>query len=152
MDRGMAHDYAGRVAAITGAGSGLGRALAAELVQRDCRIALIDIDRQKLAVVEGELSKLGAPVTQHCADVGSEDAMKEVVAAVLNTHGPVHLLINNAGISISAPFQRTDPAAFERVIRVNFFGAVNTCRVFLSCSGLAKGAQIMNVASSFAWL
>ena len=148
----MVADYVGKAAVITGAGSGLGRALAAELVRRNCRIALIDVDARKLAAVEREFSKLGALITQHCADVSSESAMKQVAAAVLGSHGQIHLLINNAGISISSPFQRTDSAAFEHVIRVNFFGVVNTCRAFLSISGLSKGAHIMNVASSFAWI
>ena len=136
----MAQDYVGKTAVITGAGNGLGRALAAELVRRNCRIVLIDVDPHTLAVVTGEFSKLGASITRHCADVSSESAMKQVAADVLESHGQVHLLINNAGISISSPFQRTDSAAFEHVIRVNFFGVVNTCRAFLCISGLSKGA------------
>jgi NAD(P)-dependent dehydrogenase (short-subunit alcohol dehydrogenase family) len=146
----MPRDYIDKVAVITGAGSGLGRALATELVQRSCRIVLIDVDAGTLALVAAALSKPGVPVTQHCADVESEDAMNRVAAAILETHGRVDLLINNAGISVSSPFLRTNSAAFERVMRVNFFGVVNSCRAFLSISGLREGAQIMNVASSFA--
>ena len=109
-------------------------------VRRNCQTVLIDVDPHRLAVVAGEFSRLGRSITQHCADVSCESAMKQVAEAVLRSHGQVHLLINNAGISISSPFQRTDSAAFEHVIRVNFFGVVNTCRAFLCISGLSKGA------------
>ncbi|MCU1260493.1 MAG: family oxidoreductase [Bryobacterales bacterium] len=148
----MRRAYIGKVAVITGGAGGLGRALAAELARRGCHIALIDLDANTLAITARELSARGTTVTMHQADVGCEPALEQVSTDILAQHGRVDLLINNAGISISAPFDRTDPAAFEMVIRVNFLGVVYACRAFLPILSSRPGGRIVNVASSFAWL
>ena len=148
----MLRSYEGTVAVVTGAASGLGRALAQELTARKCHLALIDVDAAGLAKTAEELSCPGITITSHCADVSVDHAMEQVAAAVQRAHGAAHLLVNNAAISASAGFASTSAEAFERIIRVNFFGVVHGCRAFLPLLEKSGQAQILNVASCFAWV
>jgi short-subunit dehydrogenase len=148
----MIREYRSRTAVITGAANGLGRALARELAIRKCRLALVDIDSSGLAKLKEELVALGAVVTDHCADAGSEEAIQRVAAAIESAHGSVHLVINNAAVSASASFAHTGAADFERIMRVNFLGVVYGCRTFLPLLQSHREGQILNVASCFAWV
>jgi hypothetical protein len=143
----MLRTYKDKVAVITGAAGGLGRALAQVLAGRKCNLALVDIDSSSLARTTQELGQAGVVVTQHCADVGSEQALENVAAEIATAHGTAHLLINNAAVSGSATFANTGAATFERIMQINFFGVVYGCRVFLPLlQGHAEG-QILNVSS-----
>jgi len=146
------HGYRDKVAVITGAASGLGRALARDLASRRCHLALIDIDESSLQAAEEEIGGASAKVTHHLVDVASEAAMRDAAAEILRVHGTVHLLINNAAVSASASFDGTTPEAFDRILRVNFFGVVNGCRTFLPLLQEHHQGQIMNVSSCFAWI
>jgi NAD(P)-dependent dehydrogenase (short-subunit alcohol dehydrogenase family) len=148
----MVRKYEGRVAVITGAGSGFGRALAKELATRNCNLALVDIDSSAVEKTRRELARPGIMVTDHFADVGSEQSLEFVATEVKKVHGAVHLLINNAGVSASASFLSTEAAEFDRIMRVNFFGAVYGCRVSLPLLQEHSQGQILNVSSCFAWL
>jgi short-subunit dehydrogenase len=145
-------DYSGKVAVVTGAASGLGRAFAHELASRHCNLALIDVDSQRLATVGKALENSAAVVTQHCVDVASYSAMESVASAVVRHHQGVHFLINNAGVSVSSQFLSTDRVAFERVLAVNYLGMVYGCRLFLPLLQRQAEAQILNVSSCFAWV
>ena len=126
----MIRGYSGKVAVVTGAARGLGRALADELAARGCRVVPIDLDT---------------------ADVSCERSVQAAAETVKTQYGTIDLLINNAGISISASFVNTASADFDRVIHVNFLGAVYMCRAFLPLFG-DDGGQILNVVSCFAWM
>jgi NAD(P)-dependent dehydrogenase (short-subunit alcohol dehydrogenase family) len=126
----MVREYKDRVAVITGAAKGLGRALAAELAARGCHLALVDND-SGLANTKQELARPGIVVTHHLADVASQRDLERVAMEIGNAHGAAHLLINNAAVSASASFPHTSASDFERIIRVNFFGVVHGCRFFL---------------------
>jgi short-subunit dehydrogenase len=147
----MLHSYKDRVAVVTGAARGLGRALAAELAARGCRLALIDIDCGALEAAAQELGNGGAPVTHHCVDVSSAEAVEGVANRIAETHGAIDLLINNAAVSASASFANTGAAEFERILRVNFLGLANGCRAFLPWLQKSSQGQILNVCSCFAW-
>ena len=145
-------EYSERVAVITGAANGLGRALARELAARKCRLALVDIDSSALLEVREALAQPGLAVTHHHADVGSEQALQRAAVEIASAHGNVHLVINNAAISASAGFNNTSAAEFVRIIRVNFFGTVYGCRTFLPFLQKHTEGHFLNVASSFAWM
>jgi NAD(P)-dependent dehydrogenase (short-subunit alcohol dehydrogenase family) len=145
-------EYRGKVAVITGAAGGLGRALARELGARHSHLALVDIDARALAQAGAELANPKIVVTAHCADVASEHDLKRVAAEVWNAHGAVHLLINNAAIAASASFLNTPAEEFDRIVQTNFFGVVNGCRTFLPLLRKSGTGQIVNVASCFAWV
>ena len=148
----MVRNYQSRVAVITGAGSGLGRALAKELAARNCNLALVDLDSAAIAQTKKELTRPGIVVTSHCADVSCEQSLKLVATDVENTHGAAHLLFNNAGVSASASFLNTGAKEFDWIMQVNFFGIVYGCRVFLPLLQKRSEGQILNVSSCFAWL
>ncbi|MFC5862126.1 SDR family NAD(P)-dependent oxidoreductase [Acidicapsa dinghuensis] len=98
----LVRNYQGRVAVITGAGSGLGQALATEFAARNCNLALVDVDSSVIAQTKTELTRPGIVVTDHCVDVGCERNLELVARDVENIHGAIHLLINNAGVSASS--------------------------------------------------
>ena len=137
---------------ITGAANGLGRAFATELASRQCHLALVDIDSSELPNVREQLVRRGVEVTCHCADVGSEQALRHLAGEIEEAHGAVHLVINNAALSASTSFATTAAAAFERIMQVNFFGVVYCCRAFLPLLQKHAEGQILNVGSCFAWL
>ena len=120
----MVRTYQSRVAVITGAGSGLGQALAKELAARNCNLALVDLDSSSIARMKKELARPGIVVTDHCVDVGCEQSLKLVAQDVEKAHRAVHVLINNAGVSASASFLNTCATDFDRVMRVNFGGVL----------------------------
>lgn len=133
-------------AVITGAGSGLGRAFALELARRRLNLTLIDCDEERLAGLRAHLSAFGVDVTCCACDISDKSAVGKAANAEKTR---VDLLINNAATSISVPFESTGPDAFDRVIGVNFHGAVHVTRAFLH--RLGRGSQICNVCSSFSW-
>jgi short-subunit dehydrogenase len=148
----MLRGYKDKVAVITGAAQGLGRALAQGLAARQCNLALVDIDETALRKTTREIERPGIVVTQHCSDVRSEETLQRVADEVRSAHGTAHLLINDAAVSTSAAFRNTPVAVFEQIVKVNFFGVVYGCRAFLPVLQEQEEAQILNVASCFAWL
>jgi short-subunit dehydrogenase len=136
---------------VTGAAGGLGRALARELATRGCRVALLDCDREALQQARADLAATGAAVSEHDADVGVALELERAAEKICAAHGAVDLLVNNAAISSSAAFCNMTAGEFERILRVNFLGAVHACRVFLPQLLETRG-QILNVSSCFAWV
>lgn len=112
---------------ITGAASGIGRALAQEYAARGARVALLDVDEPALEAAAAGL----ANATAHRCDVASAAAVDEARDAVLAAHGAVHLLVCNAGISAAGPVEALPLDVFRRTMDVNFWGVVHACRSFL---------------------
>jgi len=129
--RSMVRGYEGRVAVVTGAANGLGRALAA----RKCHLALIDVDSSALENATQELAERGIAVTHHIADVGSQQDLERVAMEIGKAHGTTHLLVNNAAISASAAFSTTSDADFERIVRATFLGWCTAAEFFCPSSG-----------------
>ena len=113
----------GRVAAITGAGSGIGRALAADLARRGTHLALADIDTDGLAATVTECEGYGVKVTSRLLDVADRDAMFAWADEVVAEHGKVNLIFNNAGVG--APGVNMEELTFEQwknVVDINLTG------------------------------
>ena len=138
------------VAVVTGAASGIGRAVAVELSNRGATVALIDVDRSGLEEVAATLARC----TTHACDVADFEALECVAKEVGAVNGSVHVLINNAGITMAAPVEDLSLAHFQRVMAVNFWGIVHGCRAFLPHLRIAaergEAAAVCNVLSDFA--
>ncbi len=139
----------GKVAVITGAASGIGRALATALWHKGCALALVDLDEDGLRRLQAELTQTHKDrvISLHIADVGEKASMKEVSSEVIQAHQTVHLLINNAGIAYEAAFPQTGLEAWEHVIAVNLMGTIYGCHFFMPYLAKAEQAHIVNMSS-----
>ena len=138
-----------KVALITGAGSGIGRAIAGSLARRGCHLALADINTDGLQET-AELNKMNSvTISTHKLDVTDRDAVKALPPAILEAHGRIDLLINNAGVAAAGTFDRISEAHFDRVMAVNFDGVVSMTRTFLPFLQEQEEAVIANVSSLF---
>jgi hypothetical protein len=143
-------ELAGRTAVITGAGSGIGRALARALAAEGCRLALVDVDPAGLE--ETRRLVAGAPVSTHVASVADRARMAALPAEIAAEHGAIHLLFNNAGVTINESFEESSLANLELVIGVNLWGVVYGCHYFLPHLLRAGEAHIVNTSSLAAFL
>src|ERR1700712_5253976 len=91
-----------RVAVVTGAGSGIGRATSILLAQKGCKLAISDVNETGLAETERLLREAGASVSKHLVDVANRERMQRLPQEVIDAHGGVHILVNNAGVSVNA--------------------------------------------------
>lgn len=139
----------GRTAAITGAGSGIGRALAVELAKKGCALALSDIDEKGLAETAQQVSTLGQDVSTHSIDVANASEMDRFAQEALAAHDAVHILINNAGLTCTANFLEHDLSHWQHIIGVNLMGVVHGCRSFIPHMLTLKEAHIVNISSLF---
>ena len=141
--------FDGRTAVITGAASGIGRALAEALAARDCHLVLADINEAGVRAVADTLARPGLTVSAHRLDVADAEAIKAFAAEVRATHGPVHLLFNNAGVALGGTFEQADEADWEWLIDINFYGVVRMTRAFLPLLREAGDGWIVNISSIF---
>lgn len=143
----MARGFVDKVAVVTGAGSGIGRALALGLAARGARVALSDVDEAGLAET---VALIGASSAVHSArlDVSDRAAMAAYAEAVVERFGAVHQLYNNAGIGGGAgSVLEIEDAAFERVIAVNLWGVIHGTRVFLPHLIASADGHLVNISS-----
>lgn len=143
-------DLTGRTAVVTGAGSGIGRALAVAFAAEGCRLALVDVDPAGLDETRRLLA--GAKVSTHVADVRDRERMAALPAEIHAEHGAIHLLFNNAGVTINEPFEDATIERLEFVIGVNLWGVLYGCHYFLPYLKQAGGAHIVNTSSMAAFL
>jgi short-subunit dehydrogenase len=150
MSKGLS-ELDGKVSVITGAASGIGRALATGLWKKGCHLALIDLNEEGLHQLRDELigSTKDRTVSLHIADVSNKAQMKDVAVDVIEAHQTVHLLINNAGIGYEAAFPQTSLEAWEHVMAVNLWGTVYGCHFFMPYLAKAEQAHIVNLSSLF---
>ncbi len=139
----------GGVAVITGAASGIGAALAANLAARGMNLALADRNAAGLAAAAARARAAGVTVTEHVLDVTDQEALAALPEAVLAAHGRVSLLVNNAGVALIGTFEEVSMADFEWVMAVNFWGPVRLTRAFLYALHREPAAHIVNISSIF---
>lgn len=137
--------FDGRIALVTGAGKGIGRAVVRALVDQGARVAAVDLDTEALNSLEKEL---GSAVTAYSADVSDTAAVEAVVDQVERLTGPVGLLANVAGVLTTAPVTDFTDADWERIFAVNTGGVFRTSRA-VARRMVARGAgSIVTVASN----
>jgi short-subunit dehydrogenase len=137
------------VAVVTGAGSGIGRALAQQLASAGSALALADVDKAGLLQTAQSLEKKSALVTTHVVDVADEAAVRSLEEEVSKKHGRVTLLINNAGIALHGNFDEVSLDDFRLLMNINFWGTVYGVNYFFPLLKREKRAQIVNISSVF---
>lgn len=137
------------VAVITGAGSGIGRAVALSLARRGCHLALADINAAGLEETALQAGRHGVKVTSTLLDVADRDAVMAFPDKVLGAHGHVDLLINNAGVAIGGTFEQVSEADFDWLMNINFHGVVRMTRAFLPLLRRRPAARIVNLSSLY---
>jgi NAD(P)-dependent dehydrogenase (short-subunit alcohol dehydrogenase family) len=139
--------FAGRVAVVTGAGSGIGRALALGLARRGARLALCDVDEAGLAETARAAGALGAEVHTARVDVGLRGAVHAYADAVASRFGAVNQVYNNAGIAFSRPVLDSEYADYERVFAVNLWGVIHGTKAFLPHLIASGDGHVTNISS-----
>ena len=141
----------GRLIVITGAGSGIGRALALACAQRGARLLLADIDDASLAAAAVAARAQGATVETRMVDCGDEASIFGLADAA-QLFGGADILINNAGVGLIAPVEALATADAHWLMNINFWGVVHGCRAFLPQLRTRPDAMIVNVSSIFAMI
>ena len=140
---------AGRTAVITGAASGIGRALAVSLSQRGCHIALADIDETGLLETAQLARRDGVRVSQHRLDVADRAAVADFPRVVAAEHASADVLINNAGVAVGGTFEQISEEDFEWLFDINFWGVVRMTRAFLPSLRASDDARVVNLSSIY---
>lgn len=139
----------GCVAVLTGAGSGIGRALALGLARGGCQLALVDINAAQLADTADQARQLGVRVSEHPMDVADRAAIAGLPEQVVARHGQVDLLINNAGVALGGTFEQVTVENFDWLMAINFDAVVCMTRAFLPLLKQRPAARIVNLSSLF---
>ncbi len=141
--------FAGKVAVVTGAGSGIGQARAVELGRSGAKVAISDVDTEGLAVTEERLKAIGAPVKADRLNVTEREAFAAYADAVKEHFGKVNQIYNNAGIAFSGDVEVSQFKDIERVMDVDFWGVVNGTKVFLPYLIESGDGHVINISSIF---
>jgi short-subunit dehydrogenase/pimeloyl-ACP methyl ester carboxylesterase len=148
------HDVRGKLALITGAGAGIGRATALELARKGARtVVIVDRDLAAAQRTAADVRDIGVEAAAYQADVGDEPGMNKLAAQVNDEHGVVDILVNNAGIGMAGRFLETTPEHWDNILSVNLRGVLNGSRAFATqMVDRGQGGTIINVSSAAAFL
>jgi NAD(P)-dependent dehydrogenase (short-subunit alcohol dehydrogenase family) len=140
-------DLRGRVAVVTGAASGIGRALAVRFAAEGMKVMLADVDEAAMSEATSELAAAGAEVAAARVDVSSAAEVTALAARTVETFGAAHVVCNNAGIDSGGAFAEIPGKVWEWVFAVNFWGVVHGCSAFLPVLREQGEGHLVNVAS-----
>ena len=138
-----------RVAVVTGAASGIGRAVAILLARKGCHLALVDRNEEGLRETARSVEAAGRKASIHLVDVADTDQMSALPGQVLAEHGAVHVLVNNAGVALDATFEESSLEDLEWILGINLWGVILGCKLFLPHLRQVDEAHIVNVSSLF---
>ncbi len=142
------NSFQNKVAAVTGASSGIGRAVALELAKNGCDLAICARSRMDaLEETARAIKKLGRRATVHQVDMGARDQVEGFCAETLKEHGQVDMVVNNAGVGLVAPIEEMAYEDFEWVMQTNFWGMVYGTKAFLPYLKNRPEAVIANISS-----
>ncbi|WAM16278.1 SDR family NAD(P)-dependent oxidoreductase [Rhodococcus sp. JS3073] len=145
-------EFAGKVVVITGAGSGIGRALALNLAGRGARLAISDMDTVGLAETARQAEALGAEVKADHLDVTQREAVLAYADKVRAHFGKINQVYNNAGIAYHGEFEKSEFKDIEKIMDVDFWGVVNGTKAFLPHLIASGDGHVVNVSSLFGLL
>jgi 2-hydroxycyclohexanecarboxyl-CoA dehydrogenase len=134
----------GKIAIVTGAGQGIGRAIAEKLAAEGAVVTVTDLDG---ATATATAAAIGGDAVGLCTDVTDRAGVTAMVRAVHEQHGRIDVLVNNAGWDKAAPFIESDPADWDRIVQINLYGVLNTCREVLPIMAAQGGGAVVNIGS-----
>ena len=137
-----------KVAAITGAGSGMGQALAILLARAGCHVAISDVNAESLEQTRAMLNP-AVNASVHIVDVANRDEMESFASTVDREHGSVNMIFNNAGVSVTGLAEQMPYEDIEWLMNINFWGVVYGCKSFLPYLRKVDEAAIVNTSSIF---
>lgn len=138
-----------KVAAVTGAGSGIGRATALLLARHGAHVAISDIDLASVEETAEQCRRLGVKVSAQRLDVADRAAVHAWADATVAAHGHVHVVVNNAGVGLGATVESMSYEDFEWLMNINFWGVVYGTKAFLPHLKAAGEGHIVNISSVF---
>lgn len=144
----MAQSLVGKVALVTGAGKGIGRATAIALAKEGVNVGLITRTESDLINLAKEIEEIGVNVAYATADVSSIEQVNEAVESLKNTLGPVDILINNAGTGKFGKFLELEPEEWKQIIDINLMGVYYVTRAVLPQLIEKNGGDIINISST----
>jgi short-subunit dehydrogenase len=139
----------GKIAVITGAGSGIGRALALQLNREGCELFLSDINADALNDTIGQLSRKDIPADGQVLDVASKEGMHAWAERIASSKGHVDIVINNAGVALISTVEESDYADQEWLMGINFWGVVYGTQAFLPLLRMSTQGHLVNLSSVF---
>lgn len=138
-----------KVAVVTGAGSGIGKATAIQLAKEGCLLAISDIDADSLEETRQQIASLNTKVIATTLDTANKQDVFRYADEVFNEFGQVNIVINNAGVYLSATIEHTSIENFEWLMNINFWGMVYGTQAFLPYLKKTGDGHIANVSSVF---
>lgn len=144
------YDLVNKVAIVTGAANGLGKAIAIELFTQGCHLALVDIDLNGLEKLKSELQQSTQVITIYKADVSLEQSVVDCRRSILRDHQHIDILVNNAGVSISRQFEELSMEDYNWLFAINFWGTVFFSKHILPELKKREEARLVNIISDFA--
>ena len=141
--------FTGKVAVVTGAASGIGRALSDALALEGCHLALADLNEPGLEAAARQARSRGVTVTATKLDVANREAVFAWADEVAREHGPANLVINNAGVALVATVDELAYEDFEWLMGINFWGVVHGTKAFLPQLQANGEGHIVNISSVF---
>jgi short-subunit dehydrogenase len=144
--------FKNKVAAITGAASGMGRTLAVELARRGCHLSLSDVNEAGLNETAQQARQHGVKVTTARVDTASREAMYAWAEQTARDHGKVNLIFNNAGVALAAALDTVKPEDFQWIMGINFWGVVWGTQAFLPHLRASGEGHVINTSSLFGLL
>ena len=141
--------FKNKVAVVTGAGSGIGQALAIELAKAGAQLAISDINVENVAATAQQCAALGAKVKHYRLDCGKRDDIFAHADEVIKDFGSVNLLINNAGVAVSATVRELTDEDFHWLMDINFWGMVHGSKAFLPHLTASGDGHLVNISSIF---
>lgn len=139
--------FEGRVAVVTGAASGIGKALAERFAAEGMKVVLADVEPEPLDAAVEAIRSTGADVLGVRTDVSSAEQVQALADATLERFGAVHILCNNAGVETGAAFADIPQRAWEWVLDLNLWGVLHGCRIFLPLIREQGEGHVVNTAS-----
>lgn len=141
------HRLQNRIAVVTGAGSGIGRASAIRLATEGARVALTGRNLGRLQEVEAQIKQLGGLAHCYQLDVCKTDDVTQVFKKIAADHGKIHILVNNAGISGPTPLESATPKQWVEILNTNLVGAFFCCQAAVTAMPDNAGGRIINISS-----